>query len=116
MAWVRGFFPFLVSLLTPCTTLGEFDQKGGVRTNWGTKEELIAAIKAAKDNGIVSYADVVLNHRFGADRIETFAAVEVDNDDRTKEISDSRSELLISFVTASDPKLGLDWLRLPRAW
>ncbi|KAJ7201805.1 hypothetical protein GGX14DRAFT_654998 [Mycena pura] len=32
--------------------------------------------------------DAVLNRRFGADRIEIFAAVEVDNDDRTKEISD----------------------------
>ncbi|KAJ6532771.1 alpha-amylase [Mycena vulgaris] len=68
--------------------LGEFDQKGGRRTNWGTKEELIAAIKKAKEYGIVSYVDAVLNHRFGADRIETFGAVEVDNDDRTKEISD----------------------------
>lgn len=86
--------------------LGEFDQKGGVRTNWGTKEELIAAIKKAKDAGIVSYVDAVLNHRFvfscqffsnspyassyrfGADRAERFAAVEVDNSDRTKEVSD----------------------------
>jgi alpha-amylase len=36
----------------------------------------------------VSYVDAVLNHRFGADRLETFAAVEVDNADRTKEITD----------------------------
>ncbi|KAF8217704.1 alpha-amylase [Mycena galopus ATCC 62051] len=68
--------------------LGEFDQKGGVRTNWGTKEELIAAINKAKENGIVSYVDAVLNHRFGADRKETFGVTEVDNDDRTKEVSD----------------------------
>ncbi|KAJ7858203.1 alpha-amylase [Mycena leptocephala] len=68
--------------------LGEFDQKGGVRTHYGTKEELLSAIKKAKENGIVSYVDAVLNHRFGADRLETFAAVEVDNDDRTKEITD----------------------------
>ncbi|KAJ7484374.1 alpha-amylase [Mycena latifolia] len=68
--------------------LGEFDQKGGRRTNWGTKEELIAAIKKAKEHGIVSYVDAVLNHRFGADKIETFGAVEVDNNDRTKVISD----------------------------
>ncbi|KAJ7150950.1 alpha-amylase [Mycena crocata] len=68
--------------------LGEFDQKGGRRTNWGTKEELVAAIKTAKEHGIVSYVDAVLNHRFGADRVETFGAVEVDNDDRTKEVSE----------------------------
>jgi alpha-amylase len=43
--------------------LGEFDQKGGRRTNWGTKEELIAAIKKGKEYGIVSYVDAVLNHR-----------------------------------------------------
>ncbi|KAJ7636910.1 alpha-amylase [Roridomyces roridus] len=68
--------------------LGEFDQKGGKRTNWGTKAELIAAITKAREHGIVSYVDAVLNHRFGAERKETFAAVEVDNDDRTKEVSE----------------------------
>lgn len=26
--------------------LGEFEQKGGKRTNWGTKEELVSAIKS----------------------------------------------------------------------
>ncbi|KAJ7201803.1 hypothetical protein GGX14DRAFT_654992 [Mycena pura] len=54
----------------------------------GTREKLIAVLKKAEENGIVSYVDAVLNHRFGADRIETFAAVEVDTDDRTKKISD----------------------------
>ncbi|KAJ3899733.1 alpha-amylase [Lentinula edodes] len=68
--------------------LGEFDQKGGKRTNYGTKEELLKAVKTAKENGIVTYVDAVLNHRFGADRIETFGVVEVDTNDRTKEISD----------------------------
>ncbi|CAK5272794.1 unnamed protein product, partial [Mycena citricolor] len=68
--------------------LGEFDQKGARRTHWGTKEELLEAIKTAQENGIVSYVDAVLNHRFGADKVETFAAVEVDSNDRTKEVSD----------------------------
>ena len=86
MTWVRAILSSHLPTLS--STLGEFDQKGGVRTNYGTKEELIALIKKAKENGIVSYVDAVLNHRFGADRIEIFAAVEVDNDDRTKEISD----------------------------
>jgi alpha-amylase len=35
--------------------LGEFDQKGKKRTNWGTKEELLSAIKVAKEKGIISY-------------------------------------------------------------
>jgi alpha-amylase len=43
--------------------LGEFDQKGASRTKWGTKEELITAIKTARDHGIVTYVDAVLNHR-----------------------------------------------------
>jgi len=43
--------------------LGEFDQKGAKRTNWGTKEELISAIKAAADKGIISYIDAVMNHK-----------------------------------------------------
>jgi alpha-amylase len=44
--------------------LGEFDQKGGRGTNWGTKEEFIALIKKLYDLGIVTYIDAVLNHRF----------------------------------------------------
>lgn len=43
--------------------LGEFDQKGGVRTHWGTKEELLKCVKKAQENGIVTYIDAVLNHR-----------------------------------------------------
>lgn len=43
--------------------LGEFDQKGGVRTNWGTKDELLSAIKAAKEKGIITYIDAVMNHK-----------------------------------------------------
>ncbi|EEB93016.1 hypothetical protein MPER_08387, partial [Moniliophthora perniciosa FA553] len=68
--------------------LGEFDQKGGKRTKYGTKEELIKTVKKAKEVGIVTYVDAVLNHRFGADEAESFGAIEVDNNDRTKEVSD----------------------------
>lgn len=68
--------------------LGEFDQKGSVRTKYGTKEELLAAVETAKEHGIVTYIDAVLNHRFGADDTERFNVTEVDNDDRTKKITD----------------------------
>ena len=68
--------------------LGEFDQKGGVSTNWGTKEELLSLVSTAKEHGIVTYIDAVLNHKFGADRVERFGATEVDTNDRTKEISE----------------------------
>jgi alpha-amylase len=50
--------------------LGEFDQKDTVRTKYGTKEEYINAIKVAKKFGIRTYADVVLNHKLGADQEE----------------------------------------------
>ncbi|MBO9635227.1 MAG: alpha-amylase, partial [Chitinophagaceae bacterium] len=37
--------------------LGEFDQKGTVRTRYGTKEQYLACIKALHDNGIQAIAD-----------------------------------------------------------
>jgi len=43
--------------------LGEFNRNGLLRTHWGTKDELIAAVKIAQDHGIITYVDAVLNHR-----------------------------------------------------
>ncbi|KAF7185697.1 Glucan 1,4-alpha-maltohexaosidase [Pseudocercospora fuligena] len=68
--------------------LGEFDQKNSVRTKWGTKDELLELSKKAKELGIGLYWDAVLNHKAGADKREKAHAVEVDNDDRTKEVTD----------------------------
>lgn len=68
--------------------LGEFDQKGSVRTKYGTMEELKSAITELHKNDIQIYADVVLNHKAGADFTEEFEAVQVDDNDRTKEISE----------------------------
>ncbi|KAI5481134.1 alpha-amylase, glycoside hydrolase family 13 protein [Pseudohyphozyma bogoriensis] len=67
--------------------LGEFDQKGSVATKWGTKEDYINAIAEAKKHGVVCYVDAVLNHKAGADKTEKFHVTEVDENDRTKEIS-----------------------------
>ena len=47
--------------------LGEFDQKGTVRTKYGTKKELLEAIDELHKNHIKVYADVVLNHKGNAD-------------------------------------------------
>ncbi len=47
--------------------LGEFDQKGTVRTKYGTRAELDNAIKTLHAHGIAVYFDAVLNHRMGAD-------------------------------------------------
>ncbi|KAF8757223.1 Alpha amylase, catalytic domain [Rhizoctonia solani] len=81
--------------------LGEFDQKGGKRTNYGTKEELVDLVRYAHENGIVGYVDAVLNHKFGADRTERFRATEVDPNDRTRDITD-KYDIEASGWTAFD--------------
>jgi alpha-amylase len=68
--------------------LGEFDQKGGVATKWGTKDELLALGSLAKENGIGLYWDAVLNHKAAADKKEKCHVIEVDSNDRDKQISD----------------------------
>ncbi len=68
--------------------LGEFDQKGSVRTKYGTKDEYVKAIKAAKNAGIRVYADVVLNHKLGADGEEEAEATPFNPDDRNHPIGD----------------------------
>ena len=67
--------------------LGEFDQKGTVPTKYGTKEEYIEAVNRLQACGIDVYADIVLNHRMGADETETVQAVETNHQDRTETIS-----------------------------
>ncbi|THX97898.1 putative alpha-amylase [Aureobasidium pullulans] len=68
--------------------LGEFDQKGGKATKWGTKDELMTLSKSAKDSGIGLYWDAVLNHKSAADKKEKCHVIEVDSNDRDKQISD----------------------------
>ncbi|ULT56594.1 alpha-amylase [Neobacillus drentensis] len=68
--------------------LGEFDQKGSVRTKFGTKQELLEAIAACHNVGIKVYVDVVMNHKAGADETEVIQVIEVDPEDRTKELSE----------------------------
>jgi alpha-amylase len=66
--------------------LGEFQQKNSVRTKYGTKEELLAAIRAVQDAGMQVYADVVFNHKDGADETEEVWAQEVDWNNRNNTI------------------------------
>ena len=68
--------------------LGEFDQKGSVRTRYGTKEQYIAAVDALHKHGVQVYGDVVLNHKAGADETERIKVIRVDPDDRTKFIGE----------------------------
>lgn len=67
--------------------LGEFDQKGTVRTKYGTKTELQSAIGSLHSESIQVYGDVVLNHKAGADQAEDVTAVEVNQGNRNQETS-----------------------------
>ena len=68
--------------------LGEFDQKGTVRTKYGTREDYVAAVKALQDAGVQVLGDIVLNHKMGGDALETITATEIDPADRTVELAE----------------------------
>lgn len=70
--------------------LGEFDQKGAVRTKYGSRAELEAAIAAAHAANLQIYIDVILNHKAGADTTEAVTATPVSQDNRNIEIGPSR--------------------------
>ncbi|MBF2048793.1 MAG: alpha-amylase [Elainella sp. C42_A2020_010] len=66
--------------------LGEFDQKGSVRTKYGTREQYLSAIKALQSAGIEVYADVVLNHKDGGDATEKVRGLPFSRDNRMQPI------------------------------
>lgn len=71
--------------------LGEFDQKGTVKTKYGSKDEYLNCIMTLKQNGIESYADIVLNHKMGADMLQTIPATKVDWGDHNNVIADKET-------------------------
>ena len=71
--------------------LGEFDQKGTIRTKYGTKEEYLEAIRAFHAAGIRVFGDIVLNHRMGGDELEEISAVTDDPENRCEQIGDERT-------------------------
>jgi len=79
--------------------LGEFDQKGTVRTKYGTKEEYLTAIRAFHAHGICVYADIVLNHRMGGDELEEVQAVPVSPEDRNQQIGEEQTVRVWSSFT-----------------
>ena len=68
--------------------LGEFNQKGTVRTKYGFKEDYLQTIQTLKEHGIQPMADIVLNHKAAADHMEAFQVIEVDPEDRTVQLSE----------------------------
>lgn len=67
--------------------LGEFDQKGSVRTKYGTRDQFLASVKAAQSAGIQIYADCVFNHKNGGDEEEEVDAYPVASDNRNHSMS-----------------------------
>lgn len=70
--------------------LGEFDQKGSVRTKYGTRAEYVAAIKTLQAEGIKVYGDTVLNHRMGGETAEKVRATPFAQDDRHRATGPTR--------------------------
>lgn len=70
--------------------LGEFDQKGTIPTKYGTKEELVQGIRTLHEHGIQVYADIVLDHKMGADEVELVDAREVNPNNRNETEGESR--------------------------
>ncbi|RYY59921.1 MAG: alpha-amylase [Chitinophagaceae bacterium] len=68
--------------------LGEFDQKGTVRTRYGTKQEYLDCIKTIKDNGMGVIADLVFNHKMGGDEKELVPVQKVSDENREEVISE----------------------------
>ncbi len=70
--------------------LGEFAQKGSVRTKYGDHQQYLAAITALHAHGLHVYADVVLNHKMGGDGVETVRATPYSQHDRLRPRGDPR--------------------------
>ncbi len=79
--------------------LGEFDQKGSVRTKYGTKEEYLKAIKVAQSHGIQVYADIILNHKMGADEEERLMATPFDPINQREQIGEHQEIMAWTHFT-----------------
>ena len=71
--------------------LGEFDQKGTVRTKYGTKDEYLKAIQTLHQYHIQVYGDIVLNHKMGADKTEKVKAYEVNQTNKNEVVSEEET-------------------------
>lgn len=64
--------------------LGEFDQKGTVRTRYGAREEYTDCITAFHEQQMNVLADIVLNHKLGGDEKEQVPVKKVNPENRTE--------------------------------
>jgi alpha-amylase len=102
--------------------LGEFDQQGTVATKYGTKEELIAAVKTAHRRNIAVIADTALNHKAHGDEHETITVRKVNPENRNEFISEpmeikawtkfffpGRNKKYSEFIWDQHCFTGIDW-------
>ena len=68
--------------------LGEFNQKGDIKTKYGTKEEYLNCIKAFQSKNIKVLADIVFNQKMGADETEDVIAIEDNPVNRNQAVSE----------------------------
>ena len=68
--------------------LGEFDQKNSIMTKYGTHHEFLQAVKNVHKAGMHFYADIVLNHKGGADEKEQVVVKRVNPDNRNEMVGD----------------------------
>ena len=102
--------------------LGEFNQKNSIITKYGSKAEYIAAIEALHEQNIGALADIIFNHKAGADELEKITVRKVNEEDRNEFISDEfeieawtkftfpgRKDQYSSFVWDHTCFSGVDW-------
>ncbi|MBE6950697.1 MAG: alpha-amylase [Ruminococcaceae bacterium] len=70
--------------------LGEFDQKDTIPTKYGTREEYCRAIDTLHHFGLEVLADIVLNHRMGADYAEYVRSHVYDPSDRLRRLVENK--------------------------
>jgi alpha-amylase len=92
--------------------LGEFDQKGSVRTKYGTRQQYLEAIKAVRSAGMQIYADAVLNYKLGGDGAEVARATPYAQSDRLQpkgELQDVRSYTHFDFPGRDGKYSTFEW-------
>lgn len=81
--------------------LGEFPQKESTSTKYGTKADYLQAIKACHDAGIFVYADIVLNHKIGADETERICVHTCNDTNRNN--ADTDTQQIVAWTKFTFP-------------
>lgn len=78
--------------------LGEFKQKGSIKTKYGSKDEFLQLVDYCNQKGIRIYHDIVFNHRLGADDFENISVYEVNTDNRDEVLRELKLDVWSKFT------------------